>query len=70
MHLQEHYGISFVFTHRQGELLRRRGNCPGPEIWYHVGQWAVDELGMSDGGRGFKERRGTAIPDSWRRPLK
>lgn len=68
-HLHETYGLSFIFAHRQGEEPNARGNCPGPEIWYQIGEWAVRELGMSDGGRGFHEKRGAAIPESWRRPL-
>jgi hypothetical protein len=67
-HLQATYGLSFIFAHRQGEEPNRRGNCPGPEIWYQIGEWAIRELGMSDGGRGYREGKGGAIPDSWRRP--
>ena len=68
-HLQETHGLSFIFAHAQGELPTWRGNCPGPEVWYHIGEWAKRELGMSDGGRGYRERRGAAIPESWRKPL-
>ena len=67
-YLKETYGISFVFAHRQGEDANLRGNCPGPDIWYNIGEWAVRELGMSDGGKGYKEGKGSPIPDSWRRP--
>jgi N-acetyl-anhydromuramyl-L-alanine amidase AmpD len=67
-YLRNTYVISFVFAHRQGELENLRGNCPGPDIWYNVGQWAVDNLGMDDGGKGYKELNGSPIPDSWRRP--
>jgi hypothetical protein len=28
----------------------------------------VKELGMSDGGNGYREGNGSPIPDSWRRP--
>jgi hypothetical protein len=67
-YLRDTYTISFVFAHRQGEKESARGNCPGPDIWYNVGEWAVRELGMSDGGKGYKEGNGSPIPDSWRRP--
>jgi N-acetyl-anhydromuramyl-L-alanine amidase AmpD len=67
-HLQDQHGISFIFAHRQGELASDRGNCPGPDIWYHIGEWAKRGLGMSDGGPGYTEGRGSPIPDSWRKP--
>jgi hypothetical protein len=67
-YLNETYGISFVFAHRQGEAADLRGNCPGPDIWYNVGEWATAQLGMSDGGSGYKEGKGSPIPDSWRQP--
>jgi hypothetical protein len=66
-YLQQTYGISFVFAHRQGEAENLRGNCPGPDIWYNIGEWAVRELNMSDGGKGYTEGKGSPIPDSWRR---
>jgi len=67
-YLNQTYGISFVFAHRQGESADLRGNCPGPDVWYNIGEWAVRELGLSDGGKGYTEGRGSPIPDSWRRP--
>jgi hypothetical protein len=62
--LKETNGISFVFAHRQGEAADLRGNCPGPDVWYNMGEWAVRELGMDDGGKGYKEGNGSPIPDS------
>jgi hypothetical protein len=67
-YLRDTYVISFIFAHRQGEAENLRGNCPGPDIWCNIGQWAVDGLGMSDGGNGYTEGKGSPIPDSWRRP--
>jgi len=67
-YLRDTYGVSFIFAHRQGEVEDSRGNCPGPDVWYNIGQWAVNELGLSDGGKGYKEGKGSPIPDSWRRP--
>jgi hypothetical protein len=67
-YLQETYGISFIFAHRQGENPNDRGNCPGPDVWYCLGEWAKHNLGMSDGGPGYTESNGGAIPDSWRKP--
>jgi hypothetical protein len=66
--LRTDYAIGFIFAHRQGEAPDLRGNCPGPDIWYGVGQTAVDTLGLDNGGKGYTEGAGAAIPDSWRRP--
>lgn len=65
-YLVDNYGIAFVFAHRQGEAVNSRGNCPGPDVWFNIGQWAVNNLGLSDGGPGYKEGKGSPIPDSWR----
>lgn len=69
MYLRDNYGIWNVFAHRQGENPNRRGNCPGPEIWYEIGEWALRELGFSDGGKDYKAGDGAPIPAAWRRPL-
>ncbi len=73
--LNEQYGIGYIHAHRQGEGVvngvgHDRTNCPGPDIWYQIGEWAVAELGMDDGGKDFKEGRGLTIPDAWRKPRK
>ena len=57
-------GLRTILAHRQSSATRE--NDPGPDIWYHVGQWAVDALGLKDGGRGFKVGDGNPIPDLWR----
>ncbi len=58
-------GLTTVLAHRQSS--NSRGNDPGPDIWYHVGQWAVDTLGLKDGGPGYKHPAGgTPIPREWR----
>jgi hypothetical protein len=56
--------LTHILAHRQSSASRE--NDPGPDIWYHVGQWAIDNLGMKDGGTGFKVDNGNPIPDSWR----
>ena len=58
-------GLTTVLAHRQSSATRE--NDPGPDIWSQVGQWAVDQLGMKDGGPGFKVGGGNPIPDLWRR---
>jgi peptidoglycan hydrolase-like protein with peptidoglycan-binding domain len=57
-------GLTHILAHRQSS--GQRENDPGPDIWYHVGQWAVDNLGLKDGGPGFKVGTGNPIPDLWR----
>jgi N-acetyl-anhydromuramyl-L-alanine amidase AmpD len=63
-HLVRTIGLKHVLTHRQAH--NSRTNDPGPDIWYHVGQWAIDTLGLSDGGPGFKIDSGAPIPNEWR----
>lgn len=58
-------GLKVIVAHRQSS--GTRDNDPGPDIWYHVGQWAVDTLGLKDGGPGFKIGDGKSIPDLWRK---
>ncbi len=57
-------GITHVLAHRQSS--GSRGNDPGPDIWVNVGQWAVRQLGLKDGGPGYAIDSGRAIPDRWR----
>lgn len=57
-------GIRMVLAHRQAS--DQRDNDPGPDIWCNVGQWAVDNLGLSDGGPGFQCDSGSPIPTAWR----
>jgi peptidoglycan hydrolase-like protein with peptidoglycan-binding domain len=63
-HLIQTMGLTTVLAHRQSSA--DRTNDPGPDIWFHVGQWAVDNLGMKDGGPGFKVGTGEPIPELWR----
>ncbi|SEO02805.1 peptidoglycan recognition protein family protein [Palleronia pelagia] len=63
-HLIRTIELTHVLAHRQSS--RTRANDPGPDIWKGVGQWAVDTLGLKDGGPGFKVGTGQPIPDSWR----
>jgi N-acetyl-anhydromuramyl-L-alanine amidase AmpD len=63
-YLIQKIGLTHVLAHRQSS--RTRGNDPGPDIWYHIGQWAVEKLDLKDGGHGFKIQNGKPIPISWR----
>ncbi len=65
--LKEEHRISYVFAHRQSEGAGGvRGNCPGPQVWYNVGEWAKSQLGLGDGGPEFAISGGTPIPETWR----
>jgi len=64
LHVKGSLGVRFVFAHRQANY-PTKANCPGPHIWYNVGQWALGR-GFSDGGPGFHVAGGAPIPDTWR----
>jgi N-acetyl-anhydromuramyl-L-alanine amidase AmpD len=57
--------LQFIHAHRQSSSLRQ--SDPGSFVWREVGVWAQRELGLSDGGRGFKIGTGLAIPEAWDR---
>jgi type VI secretion system Hcp family effector len=57
-------GITHILAHRQSSDARE--NDPGPDIWFNVGQWSIDFLGLSDGGPGFKCGTGKPILPEWR----
>ncbi len=63
-HLIRTMGLTHILAHRQSRA--SRANDPGPDIWYSVGQWAVENLGLKDGGPNFKVGTGNPIPDLWR----
>ena len=81
-HLANTVDVGFVFAHRQGYATgarlagnpsakhsaydNERSDCPGPDIWYNVGEWALSELKLDDGG--YRLMDGDTIPDSWRKP--
>lgn len=57
-------GLTHVLAHRQSSAARE--NDPGPDLWRGVGQWAVENRGLNDGGPKFKVGDGNPIPDAWR----
>ncbi|WP_276370829.1 peptidoglycan recognition family protein [Chryseolinea sp. H1M3-3] len=57
-------GTTHILAHRQSSDSRE--NDPGPDIWYNVGQWAVDKLGLTDGGPQFKCGTGKPILPEWK----
>jgi len=62
-YLKRSLGIKYVYAHRQA--LYKKGNCPGPEIWFNVGEWALKN-GLSEGGKAYKIDSGQSIPKQWR----
>ncbi|SEF80732.1 peptidoglycan recognition protein family protein [Nitrosomonas ureae] len=63
-YLVKNMGLTHILAHRQSSA--SRANDPGPDIWYHVGQWAVNNLGLRDGGPNFKIGSGNPLSDIWR----
>ena len=63
-YLMRTMGLTTVLAHRQSSGTRE--NDPGPDVWFDVGQWAVNTLGLKDGGPGFKIGSGNSIPEEWR----
>ena len=63
-HLIRVMGLTHILAHRQSSGTRE--NDPGPDIWYHVGQWAIENRGLKDGGPRFKVGSGNPIPELWR----
>ena len=61
--LRTHYHISKVYAHRHTDG-NRRGDDPGMEIWYNVGHWAIDKLGLVEGSPS-KNTDAYKLPDSW-----
>ncbi len=55
--------VRALVAHRQSSPNRR--NDPGSAIWKAVALPMADELGLTDGGPGFKLGAGWAIPEEW-----
>lgn len=56
--------LRYILAHRQITTMGSdRDNCPGPHIWYNLGKWAVDTLGMSSA-----RSEARPIPPSWEDP--
>jgi peptidoglycan hydrolase-like protein with peptidoglycan-binding domain len=53
-----------ILAHRQSSDSRE--NDPGPDIWYNVGEWAINNLGLTDGGVNFKCGTGNPILAQWK----
>jgi hypothetical protein len=61
-YLKKTIGIEYVLAHSQAA----NKNCPGPEIWFNVGEWAIKN-GLSADGRNITTGEGNRIPGDWRK---
>lgn len=62
--VRQHGGkVKHILAHRQSSGTRR--SDPGSEIWQMVAMPIMLELGLDDGGDGFKTGSGRAIPREW-----
>lgn len=60
--------IKYILAHRQAS--GTRDNDPGPDIWQNIGEWALVNLGLSNGPTSaYKAGNGKPIPPSWRLPI-
>lgn len=62
--VERHGGkIKVIVAHRQSS--KNRQSDPGSQIWQEIALEMMKELGLSDGGPGFKIGTGYAIPEAW-----
>lgn len=46
---------------------KEKSNCPGPQIWYNIGEWTIKNLGLKNGPTSdWYDDRGAPIPNEWR----
>lgn len=60
-YLKRTINIKYVLAHAQAA----DKNCPGPEIWFNVGEWAINN-GFSADGTNITASGGKSIPSIWR----
>lgn len=62
--VERHGGkVKALVAHRQASVNRR--SDPGSAIWKQIALPMSEELGLNDGGEGFKLGNGYAIPTAW-----
>ena len=54
--------LKYIVPHRVSSMNRR--SDPGEVAWREIGDWAIRELGLSDGGPGYKQG-GRPLPYEW-----
>ena len=55
--------ITTIHAHRQSS--NARISDPGERLWETVGLWAIDTLGLSDGGADWTVGNGVPLPREW-----
>lgn len=56
--------VRYIFGHVQlTNMGADRANCPGPHVWYNIGEWAVETLGMHNSGHSAR-----VISRGWQNP--
>jgi hypothetical protein len=60
-YLKRKLDIKYVLAHVQAA----NKNCPGPEIWFNVGEWAIKN-GLSADGTNITVSGGKRVPIKWR----
>lgn len=55
--------LKVIVAHRQASVNRR--NDPGSAIWQRIALPMISELGLHDGGSGFRIGDGYPIPEAW-----
>jgi len=69
MYLKAAIGIKEIWAHCQSTVADKP-NCPGPDVWYYIGEWAKNNAGLKIGNDGKKIGRGRYdIPTEWKNPL-
>jgi hypothetical protein len=63
-YLVKEINLTHILAHCQSS--GSRGNCPGPDVWWNVGQRSIQILGPRDGGPDFSVGSGRPIPEAWR----
>jgi hypothetical protein len=58
-------GVKYLYAHRQSS--EDRTGDPGPDVWFHIGEWALANLSLTDRLPRTHIGTGQPIPDIWRR---
>jgi peptidoglycan hydrolase-like protein with peptidoglycan-binding domain len=59
-----HPSIKYLYAHRQSS--KSRENDPGPDVWFNIGQWAIDNLNLTDRLPRTHIANGQPISEIWR----
>jgi len=57
--------IKYLYAHRQSS--EDREGDPGPDVWFNIGEWALNNLNLTDRLPSTHIGTGKPIPEIWRR---